>query len=71
MPYYRLYFLEGFSGHIDHFREFEADGDDAALARSNAWRERCPMELWAGPRKVHSWAAVRPTPVEAPPAEES
>jgi hypothetical protein len=24
MRYYRLYFMDRFSGHIDHFREFEA-----------------------------------------------
>ena len=33
MRYYRLYFMDRFSGHIDHFREFEADDDAAALAR--------------------------------------
>ena len=32
MLYYRLYFMDRFSGHIDHFREFEAEDDAAALA---------------------------------------
>ena len=27
MPYYRLDFMDRFSGHIDHFREFEAEDD--------------------------------------------
>lgn len=69
MPYYRLYFLEAFSGHIDHVREFEATGDDAAIAQCEAWREGSPMELWARSRKIRHWGAV-PT-VEAPPATEA
>ena len=40
MRYYRLYFMDRFSGHIDHFREFEAVDDDAALAIAESWRER-------------------------------
>ena len=31
MLYYRLYFMDRFSGHIDHFREFEAESDSTAL----------------------------------------
>jgi len=27
MPYYRLYYFDRFSGHIDHFREFDAKDD--------------------------------------------
>ena len=34
MAYYRLYFLDGF-GHIEHFREFEAQTDLAAIVRAN------------------------------------
>jgi hypothetical protein len=55
VPYYRLYFMDRFSGHIDHFREFEADGDDAALASAEAWREDQPMELWNRERKLKHW----------------
>ena len=71
MPYYRLYFLDRFSGHIDHFREFEADGDEAALAQCEEWREGCPMELWMRSRKVRRWEAAHPASVGAPPAGES
>ena len=33
MLYYRLYFMDRYSGHIDHFREFEA-ADEALRSRS-------------------------------------
>jgi len=37
MLYYRLYFFDRFSGHIDHFREFEAADDGAALELAERW----------------------------------
>ena len=43
MPYYRLYFMDRFSGHIDHVREFEADDDVDALAVV-IWGEGGPPE---------------------------
>lgn len=55
MRYYRLYFMDRFSGHIDHFREFEAADDDAALAISEGWREDRPMELWNRHHKLKHW----------------
>jgi hypothetical protein len=57
MAYYRLYFFDRFSGHIDHFREFEAPGDASAVAQSAGWRELDAMELWRGNRKVKRWEA--------------
>ena len=42
MLYYRLYFMDRFSGHIDHFREFEAADDEAALALAEQWRNGTP-----------------------------
>ena len=57
MAYYRLYFFDRFSGHIDDFREFEAPGDASAVAQSAGWRELEPMELWRGRRKVKRWEA--------------
>jgi hypothetical protein len=57
MRYYRLYFLDRFSGHIEHFREFEAEDDDAALAIAEDWRELQPMELWNRHRKLKRWDA--------------
>ena len=63
MRYYRLYFLDRFSGHIDHFREFEAADDDAALGIAHSWREDRPMELWNRHRKLKHW--------ESPPADQA
>ena len=57
MRYYRLYFLDRFSGHIEHFREFEAEGDEAALLLAQKWREGQPMELWNRHRKLKYWDA--------------
>lgn len=62
MAYYRLYFLDGASGRIREFREFEAAGDFAALARAQSWRGPAPMELWCLGRMVRRWQ-----PVLAPP----
>ena len=55
MPYYRLYFMDRFNGHIDHFREFEAENDETALTISEGWQEDRPMELWSGQRKLKHW----------------
>jgi hypothetical protein len=55
MRYYRLYFMDRFSGHIDHFREFEAEDDDSALEIAESWREDRPMELWNRQRKLKHW----------------
>ena len=56
MRYFRLYFMDRFSGHIDHFREFEAADDEAALAVALSWQEGWPMELWNRQRKLKHWA---------------
>jgi hypothetical protein len=55
MIYYRLYFMDRYSGHIDHFREFEAETDDAALGLAEQWRNGTPMELWNRHRKLKRW----------------
>ena len=55
MHYYRLYFMHRFSGHIEHYREFEAENDDSALAIAEGWREGGPMELWNLHRKLKHW----------------
>ena len=52
MAYYRLYFLDRSSGHIDHFREFETLTDADAVGQAEIWREASAMELWCGRRKV-------------------
>lgn len=58
MSYYRLYFLDPSSGHIDHFREFQAEHDLAALAIADGWREGGAMELWNRQRKLKRWDKV-------------
>jgi hypothetical protein len=55
MLYYRLYFFDRYSGHIDHFREFEADGDVAAIAIAERWRDGRQMELWNLGRRLRRW----------------
>ena len=60
MAYYRLYFMNGPSGRIQEFREFEADDDWAALQRAADWRSVSAMELWCGRRKVRAWDALAP-----------
>ncbi len=62
MAYYRLYVFDRFSGHIDHFREFEAAHDAAAVAQGADWREADAMELWCGRRKVKRWEALALVP---------
>ena len=59
MPYYRLYYFDRFSGHIDHFREYEADGDDAAIALAERWSDGRRMELWNRERRLNKWECVR------------
>jgi hypothetical protein len=61
MRYFRLYFMDRFSGHIDHFREFEAADDAEALAIAESWREDRPMELWNRHRKLKHWNAPPPS----------
>ena len=55
---YRLYFMDRFSGHIDHRRDFLADGEPAAIAIARAWYDGNPMELWRAGRKLKRWEAA-------------
>ena len=60
MPYFRLYYFDRFSGHIDHFREFDADDDQAAMAVAERWHDGRPMELWNGERRLNRWETPGP-----------
>ena len=62
VAYYRLYFMDGFTGHIEHFREFEAESDEAAVAYAEDALGNRPMELWCQHRKVMHWDGVQPKP---------
>ena len=62
MLYYRLYFMDRFSGHIDHFREFEAETDDIAVEIAERARNGRPMELWNRHRKLKHWDEAHVTP---------
>jgi hypothetical protein len=55
MRYYRLYFISASSGHIHHFREFEAESDEAALEIAERWSDGASMELWNLERKLKHW----------------
>ena len=58
--FYRLYYLDGFNGHIVRVREFDADSDEAAIAYGDEVRSLSPMELWDGDRKIKHWDAFPP-----------
>ena len=57
MADYRLYFMDRYSGHIEHRREFLAEDDAEALAIALSWSTGQPMELWAGSHKLKRWDA--------------
>jgi hypothetical protein len=52
MPHYRLYFLNGRTGSIDRFEEFEAADDDGAMKRIEPRIGDQTLELWSGGRRV-------------------
>ena len=58
MLYYRLYSFDRFTGHIDHFREFEAADDAAAIALAERWTDGRCTELWNRERRLKRWEAV-------------
>ena len=55
MAGYRLYFMDRFSGHIEHRREFFADDDATAIGIAESWGNGQPMELWEGEHKLKRW----------------
>lgn len=58
MLYYRLYYFERFGGHIDHFREFEAENDAAAISLAERWSDGQAMELWNRERRLKRWESI-------------
>jgi hypothetical protein len=57
MSGYRLYFMDRFSGHIDHRRDFAAESDARAVEIAHGWFDGTPMELWLGGTKLKRWEA--------------
>jgi hypothetical protein len=55
MPAYRLYFIDGHSGHIVKSLDFGAEDDAQAIAKVGELHGALEMELWCGTRKVHHW----------------
>jgi hypothetical protein len=55
MEGYRLYFMDRYSGHIDHRRDFIASDDSHAIEIAATWYKGNPMELWLGGRKLKRW----------------
>lgn len=53
MAYYRLYFMNRHSGHIDGVEDFDAASDAEAIERADARLARAPFELWSGAQKVY------------------
>jgi hypothetical protein len=58
MPYYRLYFLNPHSGHIDDAEDFHSCDDVEAICLVNQRKEAVPTELWCGGRKVSRFDAL-------------
>lgn len=52
MFYYRLYFMDPHSGHIQRFADFEAPDDDSAAELAREHEGERPLELWCGKNKV-------------------
>ena len=52
MSYYRLYFMDTYSGHIERFEEFEAADDGEATAFAESKQGTLAVELWCSRRKV-------------------
>lgn len=58
MGYYRLYFMNRSSGHIERFEEFDAADDSSAESIADRHVGSQPLELWSGHRKVRRFEAV-------------
>lgn len=54
---YRLYFMDRYTGHIEHRREFFAKDDAEAIRQAESWSTGQTMELWEGGHKLRRWEA--------------
>lgn len=58
MRYYRLYRLSEADGRFVGFEEISADDDVHAVRAAESFAGARPLELWCGPRKVHTIPAT-------------
>ena len=65
MPAYRLYFIDGRSGHIVSSQVFGADDDLHAIAKAGELEGPMEMELWCDIHKLRHWDAVPTAPISA------
>lgn len=62
MAGYRLYFMDRFTGHIEHRREFFANDHASAMETAKSWGTGQAMELWEGEHKLKRWEAETAAP---------
>ena len=55
MAYYRLFLMDGSSGHVTSFIEIDAATEADAISRAEDHLAHVAMELWCGRRKVKRW----------------
>ena len=60
MAYYRIYSMRDM--HIVDMRDFNADGDAAAILNVQSGAATLAQELWSHGRKVLDFAAASPLP---------
>jgi len=58
MPGYRLYLLDGFSGHIERVENIHSADDLGAIALVTEQVRDQPAELWCGGRKICRFDAL-------------
>ena len=55
MPEFRIFYIDGTSGHITGSHDFSAGDDLEAVRQVDDYRTGSAMELWSGSRKIKSW----------------
>ena len=60
MPGFRIFYVDGSSGHITGSQDFAAEDDLDAIRQAEDYRTGSAMELWSGPRRLKTWEAINP-----------
>lgn len=67
MPGFRIFYMDGRTGHITGSHDFVADDDLDAIRRAEGYRTEGSMELWSGERRIKHWNAEGGSPgIEGP-----